>query len=1038
MKLPDFAVNRFVTVIMIFMAVLILGIASFVNLPIDLLPEIEIPAISIVTIYPGASAEDVESKVTKKIEDFVSTVNNLDEVTSTSSENISLITAKFDWNTNLDEASNDIRDKLDQVKQDLPDDADDPIVFKINTSQFPVLVYGVTATENLEGLYHIIENRVTDRLKRTPGVGNTQIIGGFERQVRVDFDPERFEAYNLNINAILGILAQENLDLPAGTMEMNNTEYTVRIPGEFDNPNQVKDVVIGVDRGKPIHLRDVADVSDSFKEFTEDVRVNGGNGLVFMVQKQSGANSVDVVKKVRKRVSEIAKQLPADVKLIEVFDTSVFITQSLNNLSEAVVVGGLVVILVILAFLRRFRSSMIIALSIPFSLIIAFFMFFLFDFTINMITMMSLSIAIGLVVDDAIVILENITRHLEGGARPWEAAKYGASEVGLAVMASSLSIIVVFAPMLFAGGLTGIMFSQLSATIIVALLGSLFASLTLTPALSSRFLHKQKNNSLNKNQILQRMFAVTERWFAGLETKYSTVLTWALGNKKKTLGIIATVFIVSLGLIPFISTEFIPEGDTGDLQINYEMAPGTRMEKTAEVAYQLEQVIRDSVPECTNIFSRYGQSTRGAAAAFGRSGGSHIGMVGAKLVEQKFRERSTKDVAEMLRRHITTIPGILKVSIDAGNPLGNVLFGSDKPITVEIIGHDVEQTNALASRILGIVKKTPGTRDAKISRPLGKPEFLVNIDREKAALLGTNVADIASVIRTQVYGTEATKYREAGDEYEIFVRAKEEKRNSIEDLENLIITTRMDSIVRLGNLATIEQVIAPTEIERLDRERIVKVMADLYERPLGDVAADVAAEIDKLEIPEGIDVVFGGSVKEQGENFRDLGLLLLLSLALVYMVMASQFESLRDPFIIMFSIPFAFTGVLWAFFLTSTTLSLMSFIGAIILVGLVVKNGIVLIDYINILRKRGLNMLQAVTLGGKHRLRPVLMTALTTMFGMLPMALSRNEGAEMWRPLGITVIGGMLVSTVVTLVLVPVIYSIFDSRRNNHSEGAES
>jgi HAE1 family hydrophobic/amphiphilic exporter-1 len=590
-------------------------------------------------------------------------------------------------------------------------------------------------------------------------------------------------------------------------------------------------------------------------------------------------------------------------------------------------------------------------------------------------------------------------------------------------MASSLSIIAVFAPMLFAGGLTGIMFSQLSATIIVTLLGSLFASLTLTPALSSRLLRKQTNNSLNKSRILQRMFAVTERWFTGLEGKYSVVLAWALGNKKKALGIIAT--------------EFIPEGDTGDPQINYEMAPGTRMEKTAEVAYQLEQVIRDSILECTNIFSRYGQSTRGAAAAFGRSGGSHIGMVGAKLVEQKFRDRSTKDVAEMLRRYITTIPGILKVSIDAGNPLGNVLFGSDKPITVEIIGHDVEQTNALASQLLTIVKNTPGTRDAKISRPLGRPEFLVNIDREKAALLGTNVADIASVIRTQIYGTEATKYREAGDEYKIFVRAKEEKRNSIEDIENLIITTRTDSIVRLGNLATIEQVIAPTEIERKDRERIVKVMADLYKRPLGDVAADVAAGIDKLEIPEGIDVVFGGSVKEQNENFRDLAFLFLLSLALVYMVMASQFESLRDPFIIMFSIPFAFTGVLWAFFLTSTTLSLMSFIGAIILVGLVVKNGIVLIDYINILRRRGLNMLQAVTLGGKHRLRPVLMTALTTMFGMLPMALSRHEGAEMWRPLGITVIGGMLVSTVVTLVLVPVIYSIFEGRKN-HVQGEQS
>jgi len=1038
MKLPDFAVNRFVTVIMIFMAVLILGIASFVNLPIDLLPEIEIPAISIVTVYPGASAEDVESKVSKKIEDFISTVNNLDEITSTSRDNVSLIMAKFDWETNLDEASNDIRDKLELVKADLPDDAEDPILFKLNTSQFPVLVYGVTATENREGLFHLIDNKITDPLKRVPGVGTTQIMGGMERQIRINFDPERIEAYNLNLGAILGAIAMENLDLPAGIIKMNNTEYNVRVPGEFDTPEQIKDIIIGVERGKPIHLRDVATVSDDFKEMTMDVKANGVSGLVFMVQKQSGANTVEVANSVREKISELKKQLPDDVKLTEFFDTSVFIKQSLNNLSEAVVVGGIVVILVILVFLRRFKSSMIIALSIPFSLIIAFFMFFLFDFTINMITMMSLAIAIGLVVDDAIVILENITRHLEGGSHPWEAAKYGASEVGLAVMASSLSIVVVFAPMLFASGLVGIMFSQLSATVIVTVLGSLFASLTLTPALASRLLRKQTNNSLSKNQTVQRMFATTERWFAGLETRYSTALAWALGNKKKTLGIIVIIFVSSFGLIPFISTEFIPEGDTGDLQVTFEMAPGTRMKKTAEVAKGLEQILHDSIPEARDVFSQVGQSTRASSVAMGRGGGSHIGLVGAKLVEQKYRDRSTKDVAEVLRKHMETVPGILKVKIDAGNPIGNILFGGDRPITIEIIGHDIEQTNALAAQILNIVKQTPGTKDAKVSRPLGKPEFLVNIDREKASLLGTNVTDVALALRTQIYGMEATKYREGGDEYEVFIRAKEQQRNSIDDLKNLVITTRMGNTVRLGNLATIDEALSPTEVERKDRERIVKVSSDLYQRPLGDVATDIASEINKLEVPEGIDVSFGGSVEEQSDNFRNLFLLLILSMVLVYMVMASQFESLLDPFIIMFSIPFAFVGVLWAFFITQTTLSIMSFIGVIILVGLVVKNGIVLIDYINILRRRGLNMLQAVTLGGKHRLRPVLMTAMTTIFGMLPMALSRNEGAEMWRPLGITVIGGMLISTIVTLVLVPVIYSIFEGRKNNHSEGAES
>ena len=523
-------------------------------------------------------------------------------------------------------------------------------------------------------------------------------------------------------------------------------------------------------------------------------------------------------------------------------------------------------------------------------------------------------------------------------------------------------------------------------------------------------------------------------WFELLESKYSSILLLVLQNKKKTLLIITAIFVGSFGLIPFISTEFIPEGDTGDLQVTFEMAPGTRMEKTATVASELKQMLQDSIPEAKDVFSQVGQSTRASSVAMGRGAGSYIGIVGAKLVELKFRDRSTKDVAEVVRKYIATIPGILKVRIDAGDPIANILFGGDKPITIEIIGHNIKQTNALAAKILAIVKNTPGAKDAKVSRPLGKPEFLVNIDREKASLLGTNVTDVALALRTQVFGMEATKYREGGDEFEVFVRAKEQQRNSIEDIKNMIVMTRTGKTVRLGNLATIDEGISPTEIERKDRERIIKVSADLYKRPLGDVAADIAAEIDKLEIPEGIDVTFGGSVKEQKENFQNLFLLLMLSMVLVYMVMASQFESLLDPFIIMFSIPFSFVGVIWAFFITQTTLSIMSFIGLIILVGIVVKNAIVLIDYTNILRKRGLSMLDAVILGGKHRLRPILMTALTTMLGMLPMALSRNEGAEMWRPLGITVIGGMLVSTVVTLVLIPVLYSIFEGRKNNHIE----
>ncbi|SYZ72019.1 Acriflavin resistance protein [Candidatus Zixiibacteriota bacterium] len=1038
MKLPDFAVRRFITVLMIFLGIMILGIVALVSLPIDLFPEIEIPAISVVTIYEGVSAADVESQITKKIEDRISTVSNLDELTSTSQEGISVVTALFDWKTNLDEASNDIRDALELAKPGLPEDANDPMMFKINTSMFPILVYAATADENYGGLNYLIENEVADPLRRIPGVGAVQTIGGLERQIRVEFDPRKIEAYNLNLQGVMSTIARENADQPVGSVKINQTEYIVRVPGEFDSPDEISNVVLGVYAGRPVYLRDVARVDDSFKEITAMVRSEGRQGVIFMVQKQSGANSVQIADKVRAEVMALSKNLPSDVHLTEVYDTSIFIRRSLSNLSESVILGALVVLLVVYLFLRHIRSSFIVALTIPFSLIIAFFAFLLLKYTLNMVSLMSFAIAVGLVVDDAIVVLDNITRHIESGSRPLEAALYGTSEVGLAVMASTLTVVAVFAPMLFAGGLTGIMFTQLAAAVIIMILASLFASLTLTPALASRILRRSDLEMKTEHSaVIRRIYNTSERWFHATEEKYGVLLAWALRNKKKTVLTTAAVFLGSLALLPFVSTEFIPEGDSGDVQINFEMAPGTRMETTSAVATELAKVFTDSVPEVKHVFYRAGQSSTGMSAAMGQAGGSHVGMVGAKLVEQKFRDRSSAEVADIIRRYAQTVPGILKMDIKAGNPMGNILFGGDKPITIQIIGHDVDQTNELAAKIKRIVENTRGAKDAKISRPVGRPELIINIDREKAALLGTGLGDISDAIKTQVLGSEATKYREAGDEYQIYIRAKEDARQNIEDLSRLVITSRSGATVRLDNVATIVESTGPTEIARRDRERIVKVEAEVFKRPLGDVAADIAEELTRIEIPEGIDVTFGGSVKEQRESFTDLLFLLILSLVLVYMVMASQFESLRDPFIIMFSVPFAFVGVIWALILTGTTLSLISFIGVIILVGIVVKNAIIMIDYTNILRRRGLSVNQAVPLAGKHRLRPVLMTALAMILGMLPLALSRNEGAEIWRPLGITVVGGLLVSTLVTLVLIPVIYSIFEGRKN-HIQGETS
>jgi len=1032
MRLPEFGVRFPTTNLMIFFAVLVWGVVSLSKLPIDLLPEIEPPSISVITVYDGAPAEDVESKVTEVIENNLATVSNLDKLTSRSSENISVVTCRFNWGTNLDEASNDIRDKIEFAKRLLPDEIDTPIVFKFDTSMMPILYMSVDSQKHYSQLYHIMDKEVSDALKRLPGVGAVQIYGGLERQINVSIDRRRLEAYNLSVQRIVGKLTSENITLPAGDLKVGFTDYSLRVPGEFTDPEQIKNIIISQTQDKIVYLKDVAGVADAFKEETMYVRANKKPAVMLMVQKRSGANTVDVAKRVKKELRQIEKAMPAGIKFSILMDNSEHIEQAINDLTKTVYWGGIFVALVVLFFLRQLLPSFIIMLTIPFSLIIAFVFMYLFGYTINIISLSSLVIAIGMVVDNAIVIVDNISKKLERGQKPKEAAIFGSSEVGLAVSASTLTTVIVFAPMVFLTGVVGVFFKQLAVMITVTLLASLFTALTFSPMLCSVWL---KNPVVPvagaKKTLSQRFYEISGKFLDAMDYGYGRILHWALSHKFFTVLIAVGVFAFSVFLIPKIGTEFMPEEDSGDMDITIELPVGTRLEETDKIARLTEEIFVKEIPEAQYIFSRSGQQSGGGrlGAVFGGRIGSNVAHVGAKLGKATQRARSTKEIGETIRPKIMQLVGVKKVNISSANPMSRILFGGGKPISVEILGNDFSITDELAYQLQGQIERIAGAVDVSISRELGNPELTIEVDRTKASSLGLSMQTITDTLRTNFSGYTATKYREAGEQYDVFVRLKDADRSSVSDIENIPLISSSGKIVHLSNFATVVPKTGPIQIQRQNQERIVKVEANVFKRSLGDVAKDVKAIIAKTNVPLGVTINLGADVEEQAKSFRDLFLLFLLGSLLVYMVMASQFESLLDPFIIIFSIPFAFTGVTFGLYFGGVTLSIASFIGLVMLVGIVVNNAIVLVDYINILRGRGLSMHDAVVTGGANRLRPVLMTTITTAFGMIPLAFSRGEGSEMWRPIGISMIGGLSVSTLITLVLVPVVYSLLKRRK---------
>ncbi|HPA29914.1 MAG TPA: efflux RND transporter permease subunit [Bacteroidales bacterium] len=1034
MSLYSESVRKPITTIMIFVAVIVLGIFSLINLPIDLMPDMDIPAMSVITYYPGASAEDIEVNVTKPLENQLNSLQNLKKVISTSKDNISFILIQFEYGTNMDQASNDVRDLLSLIEKTLPDQAEKPTLFKFNSSMMPVVIYGVTAQESYPALEKLIDERITERLSRIDGVGAVTVMGKPERIIDVRIDPRKLDSYGLTLEQIGNVIGAENLALPAGRMEVGQMEFPVRTNGEFKSSDVVKDIVVFRSNAGLVYLKDIAQVKDTLKYIYVDERIDGEVGVRLMVQKQSGANTVQIAKLVRERMDELSKELPKDVKIVKIVDTSEFIQNSINNLSETLLYAFIFVTLVVFIFLGRWRSTFIILLTIPVSLIAAFIFLYAIGGTLNIISLSALAIAIGMVVDDAIVVLENITKHLERGSNPMEAAVFATREVGLAVVASTLVIVAVFFPLTLMTGLTGVVFRQLGWIVSITITISVLAALSLTPMLSSRILKSNFYYNYHPNKSL----AGVSRFWGYFDEWYAKILSYALRHKKLILSLAFVIFIGSLFLFKFIGTEFIPEQDNGRIGINIEIPQGVRIDESKKLARDFEEVMKQKYPEIELVSTSIGIDEEGSLASAVQRAGSYIINITLRLSSAEERSRSIYDIADSLRNDLTKYPIIASSYVSVGgsrSQMGiSMVGGGGNNVVVNIFGYDINKTNYIADQLSSFMKTQPGFRDVTISRDKDRLELQVIPDRTKLAQLGMNTAMLSSAIRNRVLGFKATKYREEGNEYDVIVKYNDENLVSVDDIRNITFRGPQGNLIRVNDVAEVKEVYTTPNIEHENKIRVVRVEASLKGTDLGKATAQINSKLKTLDVPPQIFVEISGAAKDMADTFRDLGLLSILILLLTYIVMASQFESLREPFIIMFSVPFAITGVLISLFITHTSINIISGIGIVMLIGIAVKNSIVLVDFINLLVGRGYSIRDAIIAGGKSRLRPILMTSFTTLLGMLPLAISHGEGSEIWRPLGISIIGGLFFSMLISLIIVPVIYSLFAHAKKRREE----
>ena len=1028
MKIYETAVRKPISVALIFIGVIVFGLYSLKNLGVDRYPDIEVPYISVITMYQGGNAEDIETNITRVLEDQLNSVDNLDKITSKSSDNVSTITLEFEYGCDLTEAANDVRDIVSRTQSLLPDEVEYPTVMKLSSSMMPIMMLSVTADTSYAALAKILDDKMVNELNRINGIGSVAVVGAREREVQVNVDPNKLEAYGLTVESLGQIIASENINIPAGDLDLGSQTFNLKTDLQFDDSRELLDIVISNAGGRTVMLRDVAEIVDTLEEATMDERINGRRGVRIMIQRQTGANSVKIIEEVQKRLEDIIPTLPADCKVQTIFESSREIKDAINSLAETIMYAFIFVILVVMVFLGRWRATFIICLTIPISLICAFIYLFATGSTLNIISLSALSIAIGMVVDDAIVVLENITTHIERGSNPKEAAIYATNEVWLSVIATTLVVVAVFMPLTMIPGMSGIMFKQLGWIVTIVVCVSTTAAITLTPMLSAYMLKIEGGEHTYKG--IGVIYKPIDRFLRWLDDIYEQALRFVVHWRKTTIGILLLFFAGSLLLLKQIPTEFFPPTDNGRITMAVKLQQNTHVDETVKIARQIDNIISEKFPYIYMVSTSAGQNSSNNAFAAMQTTGSHIINYNIRMPRLSDMDRPTIfQIADQLRRELTAIPEIREFSVTPGGS-GGGMGGGASTVDIKVFGHNMEDALATAKDLRNKMSQLSTLRDAQLSREDLQPEFNVQFDREKLAYYGLNASTVAQFIRNRIYGYECSKYREDGDEYNIVVRYAEPFRESLEDVENITLYTSQGRAIKLKEVATIHEDFASPTIERENRQRIVTVKGSVGAGvALGDAVAEVNSVLKDYETPVGIDLELGGSIEDQGEAFNDIGLLLALIIILVYIVMATQFESLAYPFIIMFTIPFAMSGVFIALWMSSTPLSLIALIGAIMLVGIVTKNGIVMVDYMNLLVERGSNVGDAVIAGGKSRLRPVLMTSLTTVLGMVPMSLGIGEGSETWQPMGIAVVGGLVVSTFLTLFIVPALYAMMEGRK---------
>ncbi|OGB98343.1 hypothetical protein A2V82_13650 [candidate division KSB1 bacterium RBG_16_48_16] len=1013
------AIKRGVTFLMIYLIAVGFGLFSLSQLKIDLYPKLEFPVIAVISQYTGVGPFDIETVVTRPIEETLSSVQNVKKVNSTSMQGLSLVLLEFDWGTDMNQAEIDVRNSLDFIEDYLPEDMNDPLTFAFDPSMQPILF--LTLSSDIQGLAElrrIAEKELEPRLERIPGVASAFTIGGMRREIEVQADPVKMRAHNITVQQITQALQMNNLQLPSGWIDNPNREYTVRTFGEYSNIEEIENTNVAVYAGKPTRIKDVATVVDGFMNQRQRVWTNNKPAVILIVQKQSDANTVNVTRKVLSRFANIEEELPRGVKLETVWDQATFINRSMANLGSTALQAMALTFLVLLFFLRNMKSSFIVAISIPISMVVTFALMNQAGLTLNIISMAGLALAVGLLVDNSIVVLESIFRIHEEGEEPRQAALRGAKEVSMAITASTLTTISVFVPVLFVPGLAGELFNDMVVTLCFSLAVSLIVALTLVPLLASRLLGLRV--AVRQHNRLSRMSDTIASWLAGLQKHYLIVLKWSLAHRKTVLFSTLGFFALSILLLTTRGGEFLPESDMGYIQVAIDRSPGTSLESMEKSVHEMNRIVDESVPEAEMVYTNFGQG-EGMFAAFSSSG-SNEGEIIIRLKNRNQRKRGMFEIQDELREKFKMLPDVQARFEDRGMDV----FGTAGDISIEIFGYDLDIAEALANDIEAGIKDIKGIVSSEITIREAAPELRINLDRQRIADMGLSTAQVSQVVSTSVLGTVASRYRDSGDEFDIRVQLREDARQDKKDLENILLMTPVGKQVPLRAIARVDYDKAPKEILREDQERIVRVDIDISGRDLQSVTRDVKKALSQVTIPNDFRIEIGGVAEEQQESFMYLGIAMLVALLLVYMVMASQFESFIDPFIILFTIPLSIIGVALALVITNTTLSVMALIGMIMLVGIVVNNGIVLVDYINQLRERGKDLLEAVYEAGKIRMRPVLMTALTTILAMAPLALGLGESGENWAPMARSVMGGLMVATALTLNVVPVIYVVLE------------